>query len=214
MQKECVMPRPSEAVRQKVLRETRQRLLDAAAAEFAREGFAAANVNHISQAAGFAKGTIYNYFPSKRALMLALIDEIASAQTEFIVQHVGMEEDPTQRLKRFVSAGFAFVQDHAPQAQVMITVVYGPDDEFKQHVYEAYDKLFAAIMEDIVGYGVARGDFRPVDPGVTAALLMATYLGSCSQLDSDGKIWLDPDQVAAFVLEGLRQRSDHAAGEG
>ena len=207
------MPRPPRAVRQQVLTETRKRLLDAAAIEFAREGFVGANVNRISQMAGFAKGTIYNYFPSKRALMLALIDEIASAHTDFIVQQVGLEEDPARRLERFFSAGFAFVEDHPWQAQVVITSVYGPDDEFKQHVYQAYDGLFILIIEDILGSGIARGDFRPVDPDLAAALLMAVYLGSCSQLDSDGRIWLDPDRVAAFVLEGLRQR-DGLGGDG
>jgi hypothetical protein len=38
------------------LAETRQRLLEAAASEFAREGYTGANINRISQAAGFAKG--------------------------------------------------------------------------------------------------------------------------------------------------------------
>jgi AcrR family transcriptional regulator len=36
-------------------------------------------VNRISVAAGLAKGTIYNYFPSKRELFLAVVEE-ASAQ--------------------------------------------------------------------------------------------------------------------------------------
>jgi AcrR family transcriptional regulator len=207
------MPRPRQAVRQQVLSETRQRLLDAAAVEFARRGYVGANVNRISQAAGFAKGTIYNYFPSKRALMLALIDEIASAHTNFIVQQVGLEDDPAQRLQRFFGAGFAFVEDHPAQAQVMIASVYGPDDELEQHVYQAYDGLFTLIIEDILGSGIARGDFRPVDLDLAAALLMAVYLGSCSQLDSDGRLWLDPDRVAAFVLEGLRQRVSLADSE-
>jgi AcrR family transcriptional regulator len=208
-----MMPRPRRAVRQKVLTETRQRLLDAAAVEFAREGYVGANINRISQAAGFAKGTIYNYFSSKRALMLALIDEIASAHTDFIVQQVALEEAPARRLQRFLSAGFSFVERYPAQAQVMIISVYGPDDELEQHVYQAYDELFTLIIEDIVGSGIARGDFRPVDLDLAAALLMAVYLGSCSQLDSDGRIWLDPDQVAAFVLEGLRQRDGLGGGE-
>src|SRR5262249_58309924 len=58
---------------------TRARLLAAAAAEFARAGFERANVDGISLAAGYAKGTIYNYFPSKEELFLAVVEE-ASAQ--------------------------------------------------------------------------------------------------------------------------------------
>jgi AcrR family transcriptional regulator len=208
------MPRPPRAVREDVLSETRGRLLEAAAVEFAREGYVGANINRISQAAGFAKGTIYNHFPSKRALMLTLIDEIAAAHVDFILQGVGLEEDPSQRLKRFFSAGFAFVEQHPAQARTIINVVYGPDDEFKQRVYQAYNRLFALIIQDIVGAGVAGGDFRPADPDVTAALLMTIYLGSCSQLDADGKIWLGPDQVVTFILEGLRGRDHLSEGEG
>ena len=55
--------------------ENRQRLLDAAAAEFARRGLEEANINEISLAAGFAKGTVYNHFDSKEALFLAVVEE-------------------------------------------------------------------------------------------------------------------------------------------
>jgi AcrR family transcriptional regulator len=200
------MPRLSAAVREQVLNKTRQQLLQAATTEFAREGYVGANINRISRAAGFAKGTIYNYFPSKRALMLALIDEIAAAHTDCILERVEPEEEPAQRLGCFFSAGFAFVERHPGRARVIINAVYGPNDEFKQRVYQAYERLFTLIIEDIVEAGIARGDFGPVDPDLATALLMTIYLGSCSQLDPGGKIWLDPDQVVAFILEGLWRR--------
>src|SRR6266566_647710 len=57
----------------------RARLLAAAAQEFARAGLERANVDAISLAAGYAKGTIYNYFASKEELFLAVVQD-ASAQ--------------------------------------------------------------------------------------------------------------------------------------
>jgi len=57
---------------------TRANLLTAAAAEFARAGFERASVDAISLAAGYAKGTIYNYFPSKEELFLAVVEEAAA----------------------------------------------------------------------------------------------------------------------------------------
>jgi hypothetical protein len=138
--------------------------------------------------------------------MLALIDEIAAAHTDCILEQVEPEEKPAQRLGRFFGAGFAFVERYPDWARVIINAVYGPDDEFKQRVYQAYERLFTLIVEDIVGAGVAQGDFRQADPDLTTALLMTIYLGSCSQLDPDGKIWLDPDQVVAFILKGLCRR--------
>src|SRR5258707_13993437 len=54
---------------------TRARLLAAAAHEFGRAGLERANVDAISVAAGYAKGTIYNYFPSKEELFLAVVEQ-------------------------------------------------------------------------------------------------------------------------------------------
>jgi AcrR family transcriptional regulator len=73
-------------IRNQVLAQTRQRLLDAAVLEFARVGYVGASINRISKAAGFAQGTIYNYFPSKCALMVAVTDHIAAAHTETILK--------------------------------------------------------------------------------------------------------------------------------
>jgi AcrR family transcriptional regulator len=200
------MARPRQADREEVLTETRQRLLTAAATEFANKGYVGANVNHISKSAGFAKGTIYNYFPSKRALMLALIDEAAVAHTDYITQRVQSEEEPARRLERFFSAGAAFVEGHPAQAQVMINAVYGPDEEFRARVYQAYEPLFTLIIQDIVEAGIAQGDFRAVDSDLVTVLIMTVYLGSSSQLDDAGKIWIDFGQIVELILDGLRPR--------
>ena len=198
------MARHKEAERETVLSETRRRLLEAATTEFAREGYDGANINRISKAAGFAKGTIYNYFPSKRGLMLALIDEVSESHIDFVLEQVQEEGDPGHRLERFFEAGFAFISDHLAQARVMINTLYGPDVEFKAHMYQAYQPLFQFVGNDIIAAGISRGVLREVDPDATAALLMTIYLGAGSQVDEDGRAWLDPSQVAAFALNALR----------
>ena len=207
------MPRPRKNAREEILSGTRQRLLDAAAVEFAREGYVGANINRISQTAGFAKGTIYNHFPSKRALMLALIDRIAAAHVDFILHRVQQEPDFVRRLSCFFSAGFAFVEQQPVQAAVIINTVYGPDAAFKTRVFSAYEALFMLIFQDIVEAGIARGDFRPVDPDLTTVMLMSIYLGSCALMETDGGIGIDPEQVAAFVLDGLRRREPSPGSE-
>jgi len=201
------MARLSKAVRDTALAESRERLLQAAADEFAGEGYVGANINRISQAAGFAKGTVYNYFPSKRDLMLALIDQVACAHTEAILHQIELEQEPARRLEGFFRAGFAFVEQHSAQARMIVNAVYGPDAEIRKRVYQAYERLFTLIAQDIVNAGIARGDFQALDTDLVAALIMTVYLGSCSQLDPAGKIWLDPGQVAHFLLDGLCARA-------
>jgi len=53
------MPRYKKAESEQNKQEARRRLLAAALDEFAAQGYASANINRISQAAGFAQGTIY-----------------------------------------------------------------------------------------------------------------------------------------------------------
>ena len=55
---------------------TRQRLLDAAAEEFAARGIAGARVERIAQVARSNKAQIYHYFGSKDALFEAVFDRI------------------------------------------------------------------------------------------------------------------------------------------
>ena len=201
------MARLPARIRNQVLAQTRQRLLDAAILEFARVGYVGASINRISKAAGFAQGTIYNYFPSKCALMVAVIDHIAAAHTETILKQVMAETHSAQRLECFFRAGFVFVEARPAQAQIIVNVVYGPDIELKEHIYLAYAPLFRLIEQDILKAGVAQGEFQKMNCDLVTALIMAMYLGSSSQLDACGKIQLDPADVTRFILDGLRRRN-------
>ena len=199
------MARHAKAEKDQVQSETRKKLLDAAAEEFATRGFQGANINHISQSAGFAKGTVYNYFPSKRELMLALINEIADQHADFITSRVEVETDPVQRLKRFFTAGFQFARQFPTLTQISISAVYGYDHEFKAQIFEGYDEFFTFIMEDIITYGIKREVFKPMDVDPGAAFLMSLYLGNISILGPEeyDENWIEG--IMDFVLQGWAQ---------
>jgi AcrR family transcriptional regulator len=207
------MPRYRQTERKELMGQTRGRLLQAATTEFARKGYAGANINRISQAAGFAKGTIYNYFSSKRALMLALIDEIAEAHFDFISEQVGQANSPTRRLERFFEAGFAWVTGNLDQAQVMMTTLNGSDPEFKLHMYKSYQSMFQLVGSDIVAAGVKQGRFRQLEVEPTANLLMSIYLGVASQVNERGEPWFSPTQVTDLLLDGLREQTETQEGD-
>lgn len=199
------MARHKETFRDEIMAETRQKLLAAAAEEFARLGFVGANVNRIAKAAGFSIGTFYNYFPSKRDLMLAFIDEIAQLHVDFMLDQVKRESDPRRRMEAFFKSGFVFVETHLTQSRAIFNMLNGPDEEFKLRLYQVYGPLFRLLGDDILAPGIDQGYFRQVDPGATAGLIMLVYLGTGSQFGPGGTLWLDPMQVADFVLQALRR---------
>jgi AcrR family transcriptional regulator len=198
------MPRHKSVDREQILSSTRSRLLQAAAEEFARCGYSAANINRISESAGFARGTIYNYFSSKAELMSELIEQIAGQHCEFIAGQVYQERDPRHRLERFYQAGFEFVAQHPAQARLMATTLNGAQSEFKEQMVRANLPLFRLVSQDILEQGIELELFRPVDREATVLLLMTLYLGSLAQADQAGNLWLDHRQVAYFAMSALR----------
>jgi AcrR family transcriptional regulator len=197
------MSRYKAGEREKILSSTRRRLLDAAVEEFARCGYSLANINLISVSAGFARGTVYNYFSSKTQLMSELIAQIADDHCEFIAGQVRLERDPRRRLERFYQAGFEFVALHPAQARLMGITLNGPQIEFKEQLYRANLPLYRLLGQEILEPGIEMELFHPVDREATVLLLMTLYLGSIAQADQAGRIWLDHRQVSYFAMSAL-----------
>ena len=113
---------------------------------------------------------------------------------------------PCCRVESFYGAGFVYVEDHPVEAHFLISTLYGAEEDFKQAIYRVYQPMFQLVREYILVPGMARGEFQISDPARPAALLMTIYLGSSSKVGPDGKVWLSPKEVAAFVLRALKKR--------
>ena len=92
------MSRRTQAERR---RETRTRLLEAAARVFAREGFRAATVEQIAAEAGYSTGAIYWHFEGKEDLFLAMAEEFAAERVREIEDVIAdTAVDPAERARR------------------------------------------------------------------------------------------------------------------
>jgi AcrR family transcriptional regulator len=66
-------------LRDRKKRDTRHRLIGAAAELFAAKGLAATTVEDVAAAADVSVGTVYNYFGTKTALLVAAVEEDTTA---------------------------------------------------------------------------------------------------------------------------------------
>jgi len=71
MDSSLILRTPGRRDRQK--RERERQIVKAAERLFARRGFAGVAMEDVAERAGLAVGTLYNYFPSKSALLLAIL---------------------------------------------------------------------------------------------------------------------------------------------
>src|SRR5215813_5176327 len=105
MQKLQTIPRKSAS--QERSRATVDALLEATARILIREGYDRASTNRIAEVAGVSIGSLYQYFPSKEALVAAVIDrhtqEISEVTRNALVKAAARPIEVAARV--FVSAG-------------------------------------------------------------------------------------------------------------
>lgn len=77
----------------------RERIIAAAAALFCNGGFTATGIDAVIARAGTAKATLYNHFPSKAALIVAVLDSEGDAWRRWFFERLAtLEQTPYARL--------------------------------------------------------------------------------------------------------------------
>jgi TetR/AcrR family fatty acid metabolism transcriptional regulator len=108
----------------------RRRLVEAAARAFARSGFDRASVDDIARDAGVAKGTTYLYFPSKRALFLAALDELR--QRLGTLPDAARDGAPAQRLRAFVRLHLDVARQAPDLFRCYTSALFGVNRDFQE----------------------------------------------------------------------------------
>lgn len=91
----------------------RAQLLSAAKAAFVRHGYHAAGMDDIAERAGVSKPVLYQHFPGKMDLYLAVLDEQVVVLTTAVRAALASTDDNQQRIHEVLSAYFDFVEGAA-----------------------------------------------------------------------------------------------------
>jgi len=163
------MARVAENVGPKFRRRAEARpdeVLDAALDLFIEKGFAATRVDEIAKRAGLSKGAIYLYFPSKEALMEALVRRAVVPITETaavaLEQFEGSPREAFMMLFGLMSERLAEPRVLAIPKLIVREVAKFPElaAMYRREVIERALPVVIAVIRR----GVESGVFRPVDP--------------------------------------------------
>ncbi len=86
-----------------------QEIIEAAFAEFSRNGYATTTLDQIAERAGVTKGTIYVYFESKEHLFISMVREFTKPTMEPVQDMFKTHDGSTADLLR---AQFSFIYEH------------------------------------------------------------------------------------------------------
>jgi AcrR family transcriptional regulator len=149
---------------------TRARLLAAAAEEFGRVGFERASIDVISLSAGFAKGTIYNYFASKEELFLAVVEEASTRAAD----SAAPPPDATarERLEATLASFCTWAIEHDAFARVLVRECLMGTPGLYPRVLIAETPLVHSL-EAVLRDGARSGELRDDQPAELLALAVA-----------------------------------------
>jgi TetR/AcrR family transcriptional repressor of nem operon len=189
--------------------QTRNMIIQKAAALFNRQGYLTVSMSQIMAATGLEKGGIYNHFKSKEDLALAAFEysvEVTLARhREEMASRAGAIEQLKGILETFLGKG-ATVPGGCP---IMNAAIESDDAHpgLRDRARLAMDGM-RGLVRDTVAIGIQSGEIRPdTDPDVVTTVLIATLEGALML----SKLYQDMThlrRVAAHLetyLEGLRK---------
>jgi AcrR family transcriptional regulator len=134
--------------------QNRQHLLDAAAKVFAQHGLDA-GVEEIARVAGVGIGTLYRRFPTKAALIAALVQDVLDTMSR--LAQAATDQPEGLGLEHFLESSSAYQAEHLGCLPRLWNT--DPDNEAIRQVRE----VIAALLDDAKRHGRVRSELTSTD---------------------------------------------------
>ena len=178
----------------------RKQLLEAAQEVFVAQGYHAAAMDDIAERAGVSKPVLYQHFPGKLELYLALLDTHCDTLVHNVREAMAATPDNKQRVAGAMHAYFEFV-DHESEA---FRLVFESDLRNEPAVRERVERMERSCVEAVTETIMS-------DTGVNRSLAELLASGLCGISETSARFWLAsgrqlPREDAEHLLTALAWR--------
>ncbi|MHB1463398.1 MAG: TetR/AcrR family transcriptional regulator [Armatimonadota bacterium] len=159
------LPTPKRADR-------KEQILSAAMEVFAELGFERATTRAIARRAGVAEGTIFNYFATKRDILVCALEQHILET----IPHFVLSDDVETMMRKLIGNRLQMWKDHSGILRVMISEAIF-DDEFRD-LYRS--RIYTPAMQKLnecVTQQRLQGHFVDVEPAIVSRMMMGVALG-------------------------------------
>jgi AcrR family transcriptional regulator len=140
------------------------RLLDAAAVVFARDGLAASTTREIARAAGVNEVTLFRLFQTKQNLLTAVLERVFAPPAADRMKAPGVETDLAEIVREYAVSHAAGIQKNLALKRVLI----GEIQHFQEHELKVIRGIFEPARQQLIGRlraaqeaGLARNEVNP-----------------------------------------------------
>lgn len=159
--------------------ETRPAEILAAALDlFAEKGFSATRMEDVARRAGISKAGVYLYFKDKMSLLQALVNEMAGANVSVARGIAEQHDGPMGPLLATVLTFMArqLRDTRFPELLKVVISESRAHPDIGRLYLDSVIRQGLPLFEDLLRRGMARGEFRAVDPALAVKAMIAPML--------------------------------------
>ena len=155
--------------RQRRIDRRRREIIDAAVRIIAELGYANTTTKAIADAADIAEGTLYNYFESKRDILLGILQRFQQEADELLdeIEYLEGAADPVA----IVEWALNLLLTRLPFTRVLLAESWTDDELLRGYATERVTGVYQRVKSFIVGR-MKSDDFRNVDPDLATKMVL------------------------------------------
>ena len=155
-----------------------KQIMDAALKVFVKKGYENTTMDDIVKLSGLSKGAIYHYFKSKKQLFISLIDHW---EVNSFPDFYNKKDDGRTCSKILIDfseevLSVFYNKRHVFLAEIEFWALANRDKDIKRKSKELYDKILM-LFELVIKKGIRDGEFKDVDPKITAMYILSIFQG-------------------------------------
>lgn len=181
-------------------------IMQAAFKVFTRNGFHEAKIEEIAKKAGIGKGTIYEYFDSKKDLFQQMIIYIIERYIQGAEEISVKENTVREKLIAFAAYHGKFLQYHIDMTETTVIKLDMLSGNMKQWVREEQSKVHNFVLK-IIKEGMENGELRDdLDSEIAAIAIIGAINQSYTRQIYFGKMRvedIDPTPAIDMIFKGL-----------
>lgn len=181
----------------------RRVIVDSAIELFARDGLHTVRLKDVAEHSGFMTGSLYHFFPEKKALYNAAVREAARRFADHMGQVLAQPGTPEERLRRFCWAMMEAIYGNDPNVALMDRAATEDRSSDFPAVMEGAAHSIYEDLEQVLN-GVGPGPDQGVSNRWLASYVISTLFGA-GKLHRNHLVLQGlntPEQIRAF-LEGV-----------
>ncbi|MEN8184287.1 MAG: TetR/AcrR family transcriptional regulator [Myxococcota bacterium] len=187
-------------------------ILEAAAQVFAERGFAAGTTNRIAQRAGVSVGSLYEYFPNKESILVALVERTTAHGMAQIQARLGEDAEHPRELEAllagFVQALLAFHRAEPELHRVLFEEAPHPPE-----LHACVLQMEESLAHTLEAFLARCPDVHVEDPDTAAHLVVQLVEALSHRFALHGIHELGDAEFTAEVVRLLHAYLVHRPGE-